>query len=124
MAFSQRSISLHDIHDFLSMEKDERFSYEVLLGDPQKIAMESATHTHGRLLVHRLPSIKGFHVVATVRDADAYAGDPRGSGLHTFGLSPVSSGRAHAANEKRHHRFSRRPVRTNGAGYEKSNARL
>lgn len=34
----QRSISLHDICDFLSMKKDEKFSYQILLGDPDKIA--------------------------------------------------------------------------------------
>ncbi len=36
----QRSISLHDIYDFLDMEKDEKFSYQVLLGDPEKIARD------------------------------------------------------------------------------------
>lgn len=34
----QRSISLHSIDNFLSMEKDENFSYQVLLGNPDKIA--------------------------------------------------------------------------------------
>ncbi|HWA96779.1 MAG TPA: hypothetical protein VG844_19450 [Terracidiphilus sp.] len=33
----KRSISLHSIDDFLSMKKDDNFSYEVLLGDAKKI---------------------------------------------------------------------------------------
>ena len=36
----KRTLSLHHIDDFLGMEKDERFSYEVLLGDPAKIARD------------------------------------------------------------------------------------
>ncbi|KAA6462037.1 hypothetical protein DYQ86_10450 [Acidobacteria bacterium AB60] len=36
----QRSISLHEMDDFLTMEKDENFSYEVLLGDAAKIESE------------------------------------------------------------------------------------
>jgi hypothetical protein len=36
----KRTLSLHQMDDFLGMEKDERFSYEVLLGDPAKIARD------------------------------------------------------------------------------------
>jgi hypothetical protein len=44
----QRSISLHDINDFLGMEKDENFSYQVLLGDANKIRndMTEVAQTH------------------------------------------------------------------------------
>jgi predicted nucleotidyltransferase len=46
----QRSISLHDIDDFLSMEKDENFSYEVLLGDADKIENDLKEEARKRVM--------------------------------------------------------------------------
>lgn len=34
----KRTVSLHEMHDFIDMPKDENFSYEVLLGDADFIA--------------------------------------------------------------------------------------
>lgn len=34
----KRTVSLHEMHDFMDMPKDEKFSYKVLLGDADSIA--------------------------------------------------------------------------------------
>ncbi len=34
----RRSLSLHDMRDFVAMEKHQNFSYEVLLGDKDAIS--------------------------------------------------------------------------------------
>lgn len=37
-----RGLSLHPLHDFVEMEKDDRFAYKVLIGDAEKIAEQLA----------------------------------------------------------------------------------
>lgn len=44
----KRTLSLHSLHDFIGMEKQENFSYEVLFGDRDAIAQKLEGITNGR----------------------------------------------------------------------------